>query len=446
MAEPAAGNGRALRVYQILLVLAAGWAIGRVPDLFRSNAAEEAVLRNALAGAPAETAARAMAGLSEERVIEIASQVAAQVAASAANETVTRLIAAGWGPGSTTAAPPPPQTIIIREPSGQAPVIRVVNEAPAWSLPPGRAADTASLGAPATAGAAPATGRAVASAPPAARTAASPKAYALATRGYDALKAGDRKAGVGYLSAAIAADPDAPQATAWTADVRRLTQRWSAEIYTLGRGAGNSDPLAASPVLGGSQSGLAIAYTVNPLGRRPVSVVARVTSAGDAGGSLDPETTEGAIGLRVRPVAAVPVNLDVERRFAIGPLARSTWATRISGGGVVPVELARVKGGIELYGEGGVVGFVRPDFYIGAQARAGTPLYTAGRVRVDAGAGLWGGWQESGLVAAGRMDAGPSMRLKLDPWPFSAQVDYRLRTLGNADPGSGPVITIAGQF
>jgi len=34
----------------------------------------------------------------------------------------------------------------------------------------------------------------------------------------------------------------------------------------------------------------------------------------------------------------------------------------------------------------------------------------------------------------------------VDPWPFYAQVDWRARVAGNALPGTGPVLTVAGEF
>ncbi len=435
------GAGRALRVYQILLILGAGWAVGRLPDLFRHNEAEAAQLRSALGSQPADAAPLT----TDERIAMIAGEVAARVAASAANETVARLMAAGWGPAGST-APSTPQTIIIREQSAPAPVIRVVSETPAWSLPPTALAQAPAPGTSAQATAPGALVQQPAAQPIAAPLASRPgeaSAYAMASQGYAALKAGDRKQGAALLSAALATDPAAPQAKAWTADIKRLSRHWSGEIYTLARGAGNSDPLAASPVLGGGQSGLALAYTVNPLSGHPVSIVGRVTGAAGSSGALDPDTVEGALGLRVKPLAKLPLAIDIERRFALGPLARSTWAARVSGGGQMAVG---PKARVELYGEGGVVGLSRPDYYAGGQLRAGAPLFVTRRMKIDAAAGAWGGWQHSANQSLGRLDSGPSVRLNMEPWPFSAQIDYRWRTAGKAEPGSGPVLTIAGQF
>lgn len=419
-----AEGGRALRVYQVVMILAIGWAVGRLPDMLRATANEENHLRQSLAGQPSD-----IITLDEERVAAIAASVATRVAADAANETVARLVSAGWGPASAAAVQP---QIILRE--SAPPVVHVVNQQPGWSLPPSAPAAPAAL--PSTPPPAPA---------PAA-TAAPPKAHALATSGYAALQDGDRRRAAGLLAAALAEAPDAPQAAAWAADLRQLRRRWSGEAYLLARGAGDSDPLAAQPVLGAGQAGAALHWTANPLSRHRVGLFGRVVAAAGRNGTLDPDTVEGAAGVRVRPLDTLPLAVDVERRFALGPLARSTWATRISAGDRIPVKLAGAAGQVDVYAETGVVGFGRPDFYAGGQARAGAAVFSTQRLGVDVGAGAWGGWQESGQIATDRLDVGPSMRLQLKPFPFAAQVDYRLRATGSAEPGSGPVVTIAGSF
>lgn len=249
-------NGSALRVYQILMVLAVGWLGGRLPQMLEDSWAEGDRLSAALAPDAAAAAASVDAG-------RIAAEVAATVAAEVANETVARLIAAGWGPGGQV------QRIRIEQAPAPRPVettVRIVTESPKalqtidYSLPPGSAP------------AAPA----VKPAPPPPAPTVGLQAHAVATQGYAALDEGRRREGVGLLKAAIEMAPDAPEATAWAADVKRLTSRWSVTGYTLARGAGTSDPLAASPVLGGGQSGGAVINTLDPLAQRPVSIVWRL--------------------------------------------------------------------------------------------------------------------------------------------------------------------------
>jgi hypothetical protein len=425
-----------MKAYQIALVLLVGWAAGRLPQWLSESEAEEArleaVMEPAAAKAGSDQATARMAA-------EVAARVAADVAAQVADETVARLVAAGWGPRG---AEPPVQRIVLEVPRGALPEqrVRIVTETTPqvldvrYSLPPG---------APGPAAVAEPAGKA-AEAPP---RAASPAAYAAAAAGYEAIRAGDRSQGVRLLRSAIAMDPEAPQAAEWEAEVRQQTRRWSVAAYSLAR-EGSGEALAAAPVLGGGQAGAAVAWRVNPLGKQRISMVGRVTAAAGPEGGLDGQTTEAALGLRWEPSRELPVAVDVERRFALGLYGRNAWAARLSGGAQKEVGAFGQRLKLEGYGETGVVeGFTStPDLYAGGQLRGGVPLFRLGQTRFDAGAGAWGGVQRSSGQTASRLDLGPSARIRIMPWPFFAQVDYRARVAGNALPGSGPVLTVAGEF
>ena len=432
MADPAPRSGSALRVYQILLILGVGWLAGRVPALLADTVTEE----NRLMGALQPVGYQGPATPPVLDAAAIASQVASQVAAQVANETVARLIAAGWGPRTQS----PPQHIIIQQsPAGRPTetVVRVVTQtapqplaAVNYSLPPGQSA-------------------AVAMAPMPAKSPsgqANAQAYATASKGYVALKSGDKREGVRLLSDALMLDPEAPQAPIWAADVKRLTRRWTLAAYTLARDSGTGDPIAASPVLGGGQSGAALSFTLDPLAKRPISAVARVAAATGPGGVVNREAAEAAIGLRLQPLPKIPLAIDVERRFALGALGRSAWSARLSGGTSITTKMANRAVTLEAYGEAGMINFKSPDLYAGLQGRAATPLFKTGRVSLDAGAGAWAATQDSYNETATRFDIGPSARFAIKPYPFTAQIDYRFRVFGNALPASGPALTVSGEF
>jgi len=61
--------------------------------------------------------------------------------------------------------------------------------------------------------------------------------------------------------------------------------------------------------------------------------------------------------------------------------------------------------------------------------------------KYSAGFGIWGGAQP-GLV---RLDAGPRVTLKLRR-NMKVHLDWRQKLAGNARPGSGPALTLAGDF
>lgn len=452
---PAAQPGRALRVYQLLGMLALGWLIGRLPALSDARDAEERSLAAAMqtGAAPAPGGPVAAPGPADaeaaERTARLAAEVAARVAADVADATIARLLAAGWAPrapaASAVSGAPLGRTAPARTAAPPAPaaetVVRIVTEA----RPPD-AETLAALGwrIPAPTERPPA-GETAASAPAGAAPDARARAHATATLGYEQLRRGERRAAARSLSRALELDPGAEQAAAWAADLRRLTRRWSASAYSLSR-EGTADPLAASPVLGGGQAGASVLFTPDPPARRPVSALARVASAAGPDGRLDPGTAEAAIGLRWQPLAGVPVALDVERRFALGALARNAWAARISGGTGGRARAAGTPLVWDAWGEGGIVGEKRLDVYGGAQARAAAPLVSLGNLSLDAGGGVWAAGQRTGDVATGRLDIGPSARIAMRPWPFAAQLDYRVRVAGDAEPGSGLALTVSGSF
>ncbi len=443
MPEPrtaAATTGHALRWYHALLILALGWAAGRLPDIVQRIGEDRARLSGEVAPAPLAAQARAP---DPER---LAAEIAVRVAAEVAQRTVSELVAAGWRPVAPAALPgtapapvPPPQ------------LIRIVHEAasgrgapaysPAWSLGPSPAVPTGRVrdedvplaGSPAEGTPAPAR--------------RGPTAHALATDGYRGLRAGDRRAAARQFEAALAADPEAPQAGAWAAELAALRRRWGVEAYVLARGPGASDALAAGPVLGGGQAGAELRFIPDPMARRPIAAFARVSSAAGRDGGLDPDSAEAAVGVRWRPLSRVPLALDAERRFALGALSRNAWAGRLSGGAAVEGRVAGRTLLVESWGEGGVVesrGGI--DLYAGGQVRGATPLATLGRMTIDAGAGAWGAGQRSFGETSSRLDLGPSTRIRLGDWPVSAQIDYRVRVAGDAEPGTGPAVTVSGSF
>ncbi len=427
MAEPVA-VGRPLRLYQLLLVLGLGWAAGRLPDLLAE--AGSTARHPGRPNAPASAAAPLSA--------ELAAAIAADVASRVAGETVARLVAAGWGPNG--AQPPnlpgPPYPAPRRPPVAPEAVVRIVTEPP----PP---ADAAGYRLPPMAAPREAQRQPEARPPPAPEPLPPPRAaaFALATEGYAALRGGDRRTAAERLAEALALDPKAPEAKAWSADLRQLSRHVSGNFYALLRQGAFGDALGATPILGSSQAGALIGYTLDPLARRRVTAFARFATGSMPGGTLDPETSEAAVGLRFDPVPRVPVHLAVERRIALGSFARNAWSARVAGGTFGETPLAGRRLLWDVYGEGGVIGVSEPDLYAGAQARVLTPLARLDRVRLDAGAAVWAAGQQA-FVSSHRFDVGPAARLSFPNLPVSAQIDYRLRVAGNAEPGSGLALTL----
>ena len=192
-------------------------------------------------------------------------------------------------------------------------------------------------------------------------------------------------------------------------------------------GVAGSRSLASGGQLGASQAGARLIYNLD----RRFAVVARMSSeVGRRGGEV-------AAGVRIRPLVSVPIGFSAERRQAIGRYGggRDAFAFFAEGGlyeRPLPWQFA-----LDAYFQGGVVGLRSRDLFIDGAATVTRPLFHG----ISAGFGVWGGAQP-GLY---RVDAGPRVTIRL-PHNLKAHLDYRQQLAGNARPGSGPVLTLAGDF
>ena len=102
----------------------------------------------------------------------------------------------------------------------------------------------------------------------------------------------------------------------------------------------------------------------------------------------------------------------------------------------------------EAYVQGGYVGGRSATAFVDGQARVERPVVRSGEAEVTAGVGAWGGAQKG----AARLDIGPTaaVSFRLGPRSFGARgrvaADYRIRVAGDAEPASGPALTLSAGF
>jgi hypothetical protein len=185
--------------------------------------------------------------------------------------------------------------------------------------------------------------------------------------------------------------------------------------------------LATAGTLGASQAGARLNYNFT----REIAATFRTTSdVGRRGGEV-------AAGVRFQPVAGIPVWFDAERRQRLGKYGggRNAFALFFEGG--VYDRPMPWQFNLDAYLQGGVVGFHHRDRFIDGGLTLTRPVYR----QFSAGLGVWGAAQP-GVY---RVDAGPrvSMRVRNN---VRVHVDWRQRLAGNAAPGSGPAVTLAGDF
>ena len=192
-------------------------------------------------------------------------------------------------------------------------------------------------------------------------------------------------------------------------------------------GAPGSRSLANGGQLGASQAGARIVYNID----RRLAVAGRMSSEiGRRGGEV-------ALGVRVHPLVSIPVWVTAERRQAIGKYGggRDAFALFVEGGlynRPLPWRFS-----LDTYLQGGVVGLKSRDLFIDGGLWVTRPVYR----NFSAGFGVWGGAQP-GLY---RVDAGPRITMRVRN-NVKLHLDWRQRIAGNARPGSGPAITLSGDF
>lgn len=192
-------------------------------------------------------------------------------------------------------------------------------------------------------------------------------------------------------------------------------------------GVAPSRSLASGGQLGASQAGARLVYNFN----RQLALTARMNSeVGRRGG-------EGALGVRVRPLVGLAVWLTAERRQRLGRFGggRNDFALFAEAGlyhRPLPWRFS-----FDTYLQGGVVGVKSRDLFVDGAFAMTRPVYR----NFDFGFGVWGGAQP-GLA---RLDAGPRVTMHVRG-NLKVHADWRQKLVGNARPGSGPALTLSGDF
>jgi len=185
--------------------------------------------------------------------------------------------------------------------------------------------------------------------------------------------------------------------------------------------------LANGGQLGGSQAGSRLTYNFT----RQIAAGLRFSSdVGQRGGEI-------ASGARIQPLLNLPIWLTAERRQRLGSDGggRNAFALFLEGG--VYQRPLPWRLGLDAYLQAGVVGFNSRDRFIDGAVTLTRPIYR----NFSGGFGIWGGAQPH----VHRLDAGPRVTMKVRE-NMRIHFDWRQRLAGNAEPGSGPAVMLAGDF
>lgn len=218
----------------------------------------------------------------------------------------------------------------------------------------------------------------------------------------------------------------------------RALSRWSADGWVMLRQGGSGPLLSAQPSYGRSQAGAVVRYRLAAQG--PLQPQAYLRGALALSGARDREV---AAGLSARPIPRLPLRLLAELRVADTPAGAKVRpaALVVSELPVVPLPLgARAEG----YVQAGYVGGDVATGFVDGQARVDRPLARVQGAELSAGAAVWGGAQKG----AARLDIGPSasVTFRIGDTRSRLAVDYRFRVAGDAQPASGPALTLSAGF
>ena len=208
--------------------------------------------------------------------------------------------------------------------------------------------------------------------------------------------------------------------------VRAGLDRLSLTGWATMRNKGGPDSLAGGGTLGGSEAGSRLMWRFTPKLAATLRASAPINSQRGA---------EAALGIRYQPFSQWPVAVTLERRHGFRDYGQSAFALFAEGG--VYGRPMPWQSTLDGYFQAGVVDFNDPDWFVDGQAAVTRPLWR----NLSAGLGAWTAAQP-GLR---RFDIGPRASLNLGKG-MRAHLDYRVNLAGNARPGSGTVVTLAGDF
>jgi hypothetical protein len=220
---------------------------------------------------------------------------------------------------------------------------------------------------------------------------------------------------------------------------RRLVgSRLSADAWIMVRQDTISGVVSGRPSYGRSQAGGVLRFRLAPSGSRGLHAYVRASSA--LQGALERDIVAG---LSARPIRQLPLRAAAEAR-----VSQTQDGTELRPAVIVVTEIPPLRlphdFRAEAYLQGGYVGgrFATP--FADGQGRLERPVARIADTEISAGAGVWGGAQEG----AARLDVGPTaaVAFRLGAARGRVAADYRFRLAGDAEPDSGPALTLSAGF
>jgi hypothetical protein len=219
---------------------------------------------------------------------------------------------------------------------------------------------------------------------------------------------------------------------------RFAQDRWSADGWLLLRRDTSTPSPVGRPSYGRSQAGAVLRYGLAPLSPHYPQAYLRASTA--LAGAREHEV---ALGLSIRPLRGAPLRMMVEARGSKTAFGSELRPAAYAVTELPPLRLPFGARG-EAYVQGGYVGGEFATPFVDGQIRAERAIAQIGSTELSFGAGVRGGAQKG----SGRLDAGPAVAatFRLGKGFGRIATDYRFRVAGDAEPSSGPALTLSAGF
>jgi hypothetical protein len=237
-------------------------------------------------------------------------------------------------------------------------------------------------------------------------------------------------------AASFAAAPFPPESP--SAPAIAPSTRWSGDFWLLLREDTTTAVTSGRGSYGQSQVGAVLRYNLLPSSEyRPAAYLRASRALAGA------EESEVVLGLAARPVPSFPITMAAELRTTLVSGQVDLRPAAFAYTELAPCDLPLGFTG-EAYLQAGYVGGEFETAFADGQLRAEREIVEFGAASLSAGGGTWGGAQRG----AERLDLGPGMTLKVNAGTAAARVslDWRFRVAGDAEPSSGPTLTISAGF
>lgn len=220
---------------------------------------------------------------------------------------------------------------------------------------------------------------------------------------------------------------------------QRRSDHWSLDMWAFAR-PGGIGPVAGgiqTTSYGASQGGAVLRYRLSKSARRPTAY-ARVTASPGTGPISAQQ--DAALGLSVRPLAALPVAAYAEARATRTSKTVDLRPAAFLATEFPPLDLP-FSTEARAYAQTGYVGGDFATAFADGQVALDHKLAKTSLGDLRLGGGAWAGAQKG----ASRVDIGPTARLEFDlaDKPVTLQIDYRFQVAGDAQPGSGVAVTLS---